>query len=85
MDDAIRIAIVKRYPGTKTGIGTLGLSLLVLGMLDNAALTPMASVAAAGSSHWTTRAGFAVIGSQVPATSSTDLTSWSRCSVRTCR
>jgi Lysylphosphatidylglycerol synthase TM region len=60
-DDAIRIAIVKRYPGTKTGIGTLGLSLIVLGMLDNAALTPMASVAAAGQSHWTARAGFAVI------------------------
>ena len=61
VDDAVRIAVVKRYPGTKTGIGTLGLSLLVLGMLDNAALTPMASVAAAGSNHWTTRAGFAVI------------------------
>ena len=61
VDDAIRIAIVKRYPGTKTGIGALGLSLIVLGMLDNAALTPMASVAAAGSSHWTTRAGFAIV------------------------
>ena len=61
VDDAIRIAIVKRYPGTKTGIGTLGLSLIVLGMLDNAALTPLASVAAAGSSHWTARAGFAVV------------------------
>ncbi len=61
VDDALRIAIVKRYPGTTVGLGTLGLSLLVLGMLDNAALTPMASVAAAGSSHWTTRAGFAAI------------------------
>ena len=61
VDDAVRIAVVKRYPGTKAGIGTLGLSLLVLGMLDNAALTPMASVAAAGSSHWTTRAGFALV------------------------
>ena len=61
VDDAIRIAVVRRYPGTKTGIGTLGLSLIVLGMLDNAALTPMASVAAAGSTHWTTRAGFAVV------------------------
>ena len=61
IDDAVRIAVVKRYPGTKTGIGTLGLSLIILGMLDNAALTPMASVAAAGSSHWTTRAGFAVV------------------------
>jgi len=61
VDDAIRIAVVKRFPGTKAGLGTLGLSLLVLGMLDNAALTPMASVAAAGSSHWTTRAGFALV------------------------
>jgi Lysylphosphatidylglycerol synthase TM region len=61
VDDAIRIAVVKRFPGTKTGLGTLGLSLIVLGMLDNAALTPFASVAAAGSSHWTAQAGFAVI------------------------
>jgi hypothetical protein len=60
-DDALRIAVVKRFPGTKTGLGTLGISLLVVGMLDNAALTPMASVAAAGSSHWTARAGFAVV------------------------
>jgi hypothetical protein len=61
VDDAIRIAVVKRFPGTKTGLGTLGLSLIVLGMLDNAALTPFASVAAVGSSHWTTQAGFAVV------------------------
>ena len=61
VDDAIRIACVKRFPGTKAGLGTLGISLLVLGMLDNAALTPLASVAAAGSSHWTTQAGFAVV------------------------
>ena len=61
VDDALRIAVVRRFPGTKTGLGTLGLSLIMLGMLDNAALTPMASVAAAGSSHWTTRAGFAVV------------------------
>jgi Lysylphosphatidylglycerol synthase TM region len=60
-DDALRIAVVRRYPGTTAGIGTLGLSLIVLGMLDNAALTPLASVAAAGSSHWTARAGFAVV------------------------
>ncbi len=61
VDDAIRIAVVRRFPGTKAGLGTLGLSLIVLGMLDNAALTPMASVAAAGSSQWTTQAGFAVV------------------------
>jgi hypothetical protein len=61
VDDAIRIAVVRRFPGTKAGIGTLGLSLIILGMLDNAALTPLASVAAAGSSHWTAQAGFAVV------------------------
>jgi hypothetical protein len=61
IDDAIRIAVVKRYPGTKTGLGTLGLSLIVLGMLDNAALTPLASVAAADASSWGVRAGFAVV------------------------
>jgi len=60
-DDALRIAVVKRYPGTRTGLGTLGISLLVLGMLDNAALTPLASVAAADASSWTARAGFAVV------------------------
>jgi uncharacterized membrane protein YbhN (UPF0104 family) len=61
VDDAIRIAIVRRFPGTKAGLGTVGLSLIVLGMLDNAALTPLASVAAIGSSHWTAQAGFAIV------------------------
>ena len=61
IDDAIRIAVVKRYPGTKTGLGTLGLSLIVLGMLDNAALTPLASVAAADAHSWAVRAGFALV------------------------
>jgi uncharacterized membrane protein YbhN (UPF0104 family) len=61
VDDAIRIACVRRFPGTRAGIGTLGLSLLVLGMLDNAALTPMASVAAVSSRSMLVRAGFLVI------------------------
>jgi uncharacterized membrane protein YbhN (UPF0104 family) len=61
IDDAIRVAIVRRYPGTKTGLGTIGVSLLVLGMLDNAALTPLASVAAADASSWTVRVGFAIV------------------------
>jgi uncharacterized membrane protein YbhN (UPF0104 family) len=60
-DDALRIAVVKRYPGTKVGLGTLGISLIVLGMLDNAALTPLASVAAADASSWTAQVGFAVV------------------------
>jgi uncharacterized membrane protein YbhN (UPF0104 family) len=61
IDDAIRVAIVRRYPGTKTGLGTIGVSLIVLGMVDNAALTPLASVAAADASSWVTRVGFAVL------------------------
>jgi len=61
IDDAVRMAVVKRYPGTRTGLGTLGLSLIVLGMLDNAALTPLATVAAADAQSWTVRAGFAVL------------------------
>jgi Lysylphosphatidylglycerol synthase TM region len=61
IDDAIRIAVVRRYPGTRTGLGTLGLSLVVLGMLDNAALTPLASIAAVDARSWTMRVGFAVV------------------------
>ena len=61
VDDAIRIACVKRFPGTRAGLGTIGLSLLIVGMLDNAALAPLASVAAADSNSWTVRAGFFVV------------------------
>jgi Lysylphosphatidylglycerol synthase TM region len=61
IDDAIRIAVVKRYPGTRAGLGTLGLSLIVLWVLDNAALTPFASVAAADARSWSVRAGFVVV------------------------
>jgi lysylphosphatidylglycerol synthase-like protein len=61
IDDAVRVAIVRRYPGTKAGLGTIGVSLIVLGMLDNAALTPLASVAAADAGSWATRVGFATI------------------------
>jgi hypothetical protein len=60
-DDALRVSVVKRYPGTKTGLGAIGLSLVVLGMLDNAALTPLASVAAADASSWKVRVGFAIV------------------------
>jgi len=61
IDDAVRMAVVKRYPGTRTGLGALGLSLIVLGMLDNAALTPLATVAAADARSWTVRAGFVLL------------------------
>jgi uncharacterized membrane protein YbhN (UPF0104 family) len=61
LDDAVRIACVKRYPGTRAGLGTVGLSLVVLALLDNAALAPLASVAAADASSWSVRAGFALV------------------------
>src|SRR6185312_3258304 len=48
-DEAIRIAVVRRGPGKKTaGLGAICLTLIIVGLLDSAALTPMASVAAAG-------------------------------------
>ncbi|HEY3541036.1 MAG TPA: lysylphosphatidylglycerol synthase domain-containing protein [Gaiellaceae bacterium] len=61
LDDAVRIACVKRFPGTRAGLGTVGLSLIILGMLDNAALAPMASLAAADARSWSVRAGFALV------------------------
>ncbi|MFN2467319.1 MAG: lysylphosphatidylglycerol synthase domain-containing protein [Gaiellaceae bacterium] len=44
-DEVVRIAVVRRF-GSKTGLGTVGLSLILLGLIDSAALTPMAGVAA---------------------------------------
>jgi len=61
LDDALRVAVVKRFPGTRVGLGTVGLSLIVLGMLDNAALTPLASVAAADAHRWQVRVGFGIV------------------------
>jgi uncharacterized membrane protein YbhN (UPF0104 family) len=61
LDDAVRIACVKKFPGTRASLGTVGLSLLILGMLDNAALAPMASLAAADASSWSVRAGFLLV------------------------
>ena len=61
VDDAIRIACVRRYPGTRAGLGTIGLSLIILGMLDNAALAPLAGVAITDARSWTVRAGFLIV------------------------
>src|SRR6476659_5524363 len=56
-DEAIRIAVVRRGPGKKTA----GLGAICLGLLDSAALTPMASVAAAGSGSGGVQVGFALV------------------------
>src|SRR5436305_10272453 len=61
-DEAIRIAVVRRLPGKKTaGLGAICLTLIVVGLLDSAALTPMASVAAAASHSGGVQAGFALV------------------------
>lgn len=48
-DEAIRIAVVRRCRGCKASLGAVGLSVVLLGLLDSAALAPLASVAAAAS------------------------------------
>lgn len=44
-DEVIRVAVVRRCRRRRTSIGAVLLSLFVLGLLDSAALTPLASVA----------------------------------------
>ncbi|MHB8468343.1 MAG: lysylphosphatidylglycerol synthase domain-containing protein [Gaiellaceae bacterium] len=61
LDDVVRAGIVRRFPGTRAGIGTVALTLIVLGMLDNAALAPFASVAAVSATSGLVRAGFLVV------------------------
>jgi len=46
-DDAVRIAIVRRSPGCPAGVRSLCLSLVMLGLIDSAALAPLAAAAAA--------------------------------------
>src|SRR5690242_3948570 len=62
-DEAIRIAVVRRLPGKKqtAGIGAICLTLIVVGLLDSAALAPMASIAAAASHSGGVQAGFALV------------------------
>jgi hypothetical protein len=45
----------------RTGLGAVALSLVVLGLLDNAALAPFSAVAAVHAHAWTVRIGFAVV------------------------
>ena len=45
-DDAMRIAVVRRYPGCPAGVRALCLSLVMLGLIDSVALAPLAFAAA---------------------------------------
>src|SRR5919197_256236 len=60
-DEAIRIAVVRRLPGKTAGLGAICLTLIVVGLLDSAALAPLASVAAAATESGGVRVGFALV------------------------
>jgi len=61
-DDLVRLTAVRRFRTSKAGIGAICLSIVLVGFLDSAALTPLASVAAGltNLSAWP-RAGLAVV------------------------
>lgn len=46
-DEAMRIAVVRRYPGCPAGLRVLCLSLVMLGLIDSVALAPLALAGAA--------------------------------------
>ena len=46
-DDAMRVAVVRRYPRCPAGVRTLCLSLVMLGLIDSVALAPIAVAAVA--------------------------------------
>ena len=61
-DDAMRIAVVRRSPGCPAGVRALALSLVMLGLIDSAALAPLAAVGAAfPGAGIGARAGLAVV------------------------
>jgi hypothetical protein len=62
-DDAMRVAVVRRYPGCPAGVRVLCLSLVMLGLIDSAALAPLALVAAVFPDAGVgVRAGLALVG-----------------------
>ncbi|MGB2952383.1 MAG: lysylphosphatidylglycerol synthase domain-containing protein [Gaiellaceae bacterium] len=60
-DDAVRVVVLKRYPGTRAGVKTLALSLFTLGLVDTVALTPFASTAAATTGSLVVRITLAIV------------------------
>src|SRR5213076_2958857 len=56
-DDAMRIAVVRRYPGCPAGVRAISLSLVMLGLIDSVALAPLAFAAAfSPGAGWAVRA-----------------------------
>jgi len=61
-DSVVRVAVVRRYRGHGCGLSGVLVSLFTLGLIDNAALVPFASVAAAVAAPTTlVRVAFAVV------------------------
>lgn len=60
-DDAMRIAVVRRYPGCRAGVRALCLSLVMLGLIDSVALAPLAAAAAVLGGGIGVRAGLTVV------------------------
>jgi hypothetical protein len=61
-DDAMRVAVVRRYPGCRACVRSLCLSLVMLGLLDSVALAPLALAATfLASGGIGVRAGLAVV------------------------
>jgi uncharacterized membrane protein YbhN (UPF0104 family) len=61
-DDAMRVAVVRRYRPCPAGVRSLCLSLVMLGLIDSVALAPLALAAAvSGDAGNAVRAGLAVV------------------------
>jgi uncharacterized membrane protein YbhN (UPF0104 family) len=61
-DDAVRVAVVRRYPGCPSGVRPICLSLVMLGLIDCVALAPFALAAGVSSSvQVSLRVGLAVV------------------------
>jgi hypothetical protein len=60
-DDAMRVAVVRRYPGCRAGVRALCLSLVMLGLIDSVALAPLAAAAAVLGGGLGVRAGLTVV------------------------
>src|SRR5207244_8676116 len=61
LGEAVRMSVVRRLPGKTAGFGAICLTIVVVGLLDSAALTPAASVAAAASEKGSVQIGFALV------------------------
>ena len=60
-DDAVRVAVVRRFPRCPAGVRVLCLSLFMLGLIDSVALAPLAVVGAALPNAVALRVGLAIV------------------------